>query len=73
MKIAGVQIEKYANGTLKSVKFDAKKYSEILKPILEDLGVLKDERLNKRFYSLEEAKEKTKKRLTDLCRKENLL
>lgn len=72
-RVAGIQIEKYANGTLKTVTFDAKKYGEILKPILEDLGVIEDSRLQKKFYSLDEAKTETKKRLTELCRKDNLL
>ena len=32
-----------------------------------------DSRLQKKFYSLDEAKTETKKRLTELCRKDNLL
>lgn len=72
-QIAGIQIEKNANGTLKTVTFDLKKYGEILKPILEDLGLIEDTRLQKKFYALDEAKAATQKRLTELCRKDNLL
>jgi len=72
-QVAGIQIEKNANGTLKTVTFDLKKYGKILKPILEDLGLIEDSRLQKKFYALDEAKASTKKRLTELCRKDNLL
>lgn len=72
-RITGIQVEKNANGTLKTVTFDMKKNGEILKPILEDLGLIEDSRLQKKFYSLDEAKAETKMRLTELCKKDNLL
>lgn len=64
-QITGIQIEKNENGTLKTVTFDVEKYGEILKPILENLGLIEDSRLQKKFYSIEEAKAETKKRLTE--------
>ena len=73
MDTSRINIEKFENGKLKTVTFDARKYSKILTPILEDLGLLEDSRLQKKFYSLKEAKAETKKSLTDLCKKENLL
>lgn len=73
MDVSGIEIEKNANGTLKTVTFDIKKYGDILKPILEDLGVIEDSRLQKNFYSLEDAKAETKKRISELCKKDKLL
>lgn len=73
MDVSGIEIEKNANGTLKTVTFDIKKYGNILKPILEDLGVIEDSRLQKNFYSLEDAKAETKKRISELCKKDKLL
>ena len=73
MDVSGIEIEKNANGTLKTVTFDIKKYGDILKPILEDLGVIEDSRLQKKFYSLEDAKAETKKRISELCKKDKLL
>lgn len=71
--VAGIQIEKNANGTLKSITFDAQKYGKILRPILEDLGLLEDARLQKQFLTLDDAKAKTKKRLIELCKKDGIL
>ncbi|MDQ1095521.1 MULTISPECIES: hypothetical protein [Chryseobacterium] len=73
MNVSGIKIEKNSNGTLKTVTFDLEKYGKILQPILEDLGVVEDSRLQKKFYSLDEAKAETKRRLTELCRKDKLL
>ncbi|WP_294214994.1 hypothetical protein [uncultured Chryseobacterium sp.] len=72
MNVSGIKIEKNSNGTLKTVTFDLEKYGKILQPILEDLGVWEDSRLQKKFYSLDEAKTETKRRLTEICRKDKL-
>ena len=72
-RLAGIQTERDQNGILKTVTFDIEKHGEILKPILESLGVIEDNRLQKKFYSLDGAKTETKKRLTELCKKDNLL
>ncbi|MDR6514113.1 hypothetical protein [Chryseobacterium camelliae] len=72
MNVSGIKIEKNSNGTLKTVTFDLEKYGKILQPILEDLGVWEDSRLQKKFYSLDEAKAETKRRLTEICRKDKL-
>ncbi len=72
-QIAGVKVEKNPNGTLKTVTFDMEKYAEILNPILEDLGLIDDVRLQRKFYTPDKAKAETKNRLTQLCEKDNLL
>ncbi|WP_294209911.1 hypothetical protein [uncultured Chryseobacterium sp.] len=72
MNVSGIKIEKNSNGTLKTVTFDLEKYGKILQPILEDLGVWEDSRLQKKFYSLDEARTETKRRLTEICRKDKL-
>ncbi|WP_294269005.1 hypothetical protein [uncultured Chryseobacterium sp.] len=72
MNVSGIKIEKNSNGTLKTVTFDLEKYGKILQPILEDLGVWEDSRLQKKFYSLDQAKTETKRRLTEICRKDKL-
>lgn len=73
MTTVGIKIEKNANGTLKTVTFDMNKYGEILQPILQNLGILEDSRLQKKFFSIDEAKSQTKKRLSELCKSDDLL
>lgn len=72
MKVAGIKTEKYANSNIKSITFDYKKHHAKLKPVLEDIGFLKEdvefERLwnNPNNLTVEQAKERTKKRLRQL-------
>ena len=42
-RIAGLQIDKANNGTIKKVTFDFKKHSDVLTPILENMGAIEDD------------------------------
>lgn len=69
-KVSGLSFEKYANGDIRKVTFDYKKYSAVLKPLLKDIGATDDEedefdkRINSgELYTTSEAKAETKKRI----------
>lgn len=70
-QVAGIKTNTYANGSIKSITFDYKKYEKIVEPILKDLGVLSsEEEINDAdFLEFEEAKTYTKKVYRKLCKK----
>lgn len=76
MKVAGIKTEKYANGNIKSITFDYKKHEAKLKPVLEDIGFLKEddefERLwnNPSNLTAEQLAANVKKRLRAVWKKE---
>ena len=75
MKIAGIRTETYANGRLKSVTIDMKKYGEKLKPFLEEVGVLEHDDFEERWknaLTVEESIKETKKLLREKWNKEKL-
>lgn len=57
MKTAGIKFEKYANGSIKSVIFNYKKHGEAIKPLLQQMGAIEEEK----YYTLDEARAETKK------------
>lgn len=64
-RIAGLTFEKYSNGSIKKVTFDYKKHSEVLKPLLQNMGAVEDDEFEKEWakggYTSEQAKAQTKK------------
>ena len=67
-RISGLSLEKHSNGSIKKVTFDYKKHSELLKPILENMGAVEEDDFDKRIksgelFTLEEAKVETKRRI----------
>lgn len=67
MKVAGIKLEKYSNGSIKRVIFDYKKHSNIVEPLLQQTGVLsEDDDFEKKWkdgYTTEEARIELKKRI----------
>ena len=59
-RIAGIQFNKAANGTIKSVTIDYKKHGEKIKPLLQDMGALEGDDFEKKWneggYQVEEAR-----------------
>ena len=45
--VAGIQITKTANGNIKSVTFDFKKYHEKITPILKEAGAIEENEFEK--------------------------
>ncbi|MHB8259798.1 MAG: thioredoxin domain-containing protein [Bacteroidia bacterium] len=48
-RVAGIQIDKATNGTIKKVTFDFKKHGEVLKPILENMGAIEEDDFEKKW------------------------
>ena len=48
-RIAGIQLDRAANGTIKKVTFDLKKHGEIINPILEKMGVIEEDEFEKKW------------------------
>ncbi len=67
-KVSGLTFEKYANGNIRKVTFDYKKYSEVLKPVLKNICAIDEEdefekEWAKGGYTGEELKKEVKRRM----------
>ncbi len=65
-RISGLSFEKYSNGSIRKVTFDYKKHGELLKPLLENMGVVEKDNFDVEFekgYTTEEAIKETQKRI----------
>ncbi len=56
-QVEGIQFNRNSSGVIKSVTFDLKKHGDLIKPILDNLGVIEDlEGVEKESVSVETAK-----------------
>ncbi len=59
-RIAGIQINKTANGNIKSVLIDYKKHKDLVQPLLESVGAIEEDEFEKEWRegeTLEESKQ----------------